>query len=356
MKSSVQIVAVAGMAASLVSAASIPQISPNINVFKRAPSDLFIPANTLSTNCISIGFLPCEGEAPELCPRYTMSQINDKLGSKAGTYGWYAQITEKGFDGSQLLAVKEDVKKSGAVFVASVMPSINFDKVTVEVAKQVGAVMKKFTDEGVAVWLRFGHEMNYYATSGVYHGTPSAFQTAWKTIHTYACAPNPRVKCFWSPNRNDDVSQLAQYWPGKQYVDIVGIDAYPGSGEDVTSISLFDKMYGKFYNTYAKANSLPFVIGETGADDARKEAWLKTVTSSEVKKKYPDYVAMMWFEFKKRENGGVTDFRVVMKDDKLSQTKEILLAGGNQGCAAGGGGGNGTEVGKGEKTGGGKSS
>ncbi|PVI05565.1 glycoside hydrolase family 26 protein [Periconia macrospinosa] len=339
MKSTFYTTAVAAMTASLANAISIPQMSPKTDIVKRAPSDLLIPADGLSTNCISIGFLPCEGEAPELCPRYSMSQITSKLSNnaKAGAYGWYAQITDKPFDGSQLLAVKNDIKKSGAVFVASVMPSINFNKITPEVAKQVASAMKKFTDDGIPVWLRFGHEMNYYAQSGVYHGTPADFVTAWKNIYNANCKGNPRVKCFWSPNRNDDGKQLPQYWPGKEYVDIVGIDCYPGKNEDPSKIDLFDKMYGNFYNTYSKANNLPFAIGETGADAARKEAWLKTLVSKQVKAKYPNYVSMSWFEFKKTENGGTTDFRIVMTDDKtLAQTQQTLFVGGNESCAKGG--------------------
>lgn len=147
------------------------------------------------------------------------------------------------------------------------------------------------------------------------------------------------MKCFWSPNRNDDGKQLGQYWPGKDYVDIVGIDCYPGKDEDPSTIALFDKMYGNFYNTYSKAHNLPFAIGETGAAAGKKEAWLKTLVSKEVKAKYPNYVSMSWFEFNKRENGGVTDFRVVMTDEKtLAQTKQTLLAGGNGACGVGGNG------------------
>lgn len=56
-----------------------------------------------------------------------MAQINDKLGAKSSTYGWYAQIKSSSFDGSQLLAMKDDIVSSGAVFVASVMPSVNFN-------------------------------------------------------------------------------------------------------------------------------------------------------------------------------------------------------------------------------------
>ncbi|KAF1948532.1 glycoside hydrolase [Byssothecium circinans] len=320
------------MAASLGRAISILQMKPNTDVFKRAPSDLLLPSSGLSTNCIAVGFLPSEGDSAS--PRYTMAQINSKFDAKSSMYGWYAQIRGSTFDGSQLLAMKDDIVKSGAVFVASVMPSINFNQITPEVAKQVAAVMKKFTDEGVPVWLRFAHEVNWYVTDGTYHGTAADFQTAWKNIYNANCKGNAKVKCFWSPNQAGSAKDLQPWWPGKEYVDIVGIDCYPRTGDDTSKIGLFDRLYGDFYNTFSKGYDLPFAIGETGAGKGQKDAWLRTVVSKEVKAKYPNYISMSWFEFDKE-----ADFRVVMTDDAtLANTKKTLLAGGNESCPKQGGG------------------
>jgi hypothetical protein len=91
-----------------------------------------------------------------------MAQINGKLGAKASTYGWYAQISSSTFTGSQLLERLDDVVTSGAVFQPAIMPSIPFSQVTSSVAAQVASVLDQFTSKGVEVWLRFGHEMNYY--------------------------------------------------------------------------------------------------------------------------------------------------------------------------------------------------
>ena len=53
-----------------------------------ATKNLGLPDDTLKTNCISIGFLPSEGDSAS--PRYTMAQINGALGAQSSTYGWYA--------------------------------------------------------------------------------------------------------------------------------------------------------------------------------------------------------------------------------------------------------------------------
>lgn len=125
MKSTFYTAALAAMTASLGSAMSVPRAgnypiegsldTPHAieHIHKRASKDLGLPDDTLKTNCISVGFLPSEGDSAS--PRYTMAQINDKLGAKASTYGWYAQIKSSSFDGSQLLAVKEDVVASGMI-------------------------------------------------------------------------------------------------------------------------------------------------------------------------------------------------------------------------------------------------
>jgi len=57
--------------------------------------------------------------------RQTMAQLNALMkGGKAATYGWYAQAQSgTTFDGSQLLAVMDDVVQSGAVFEPAVMPT-----------------------------------------------------------------------------------------------------------------------------------------------------------------------------------------------------------------------------------------
>jgi len=94
-----------------------------------------------------------------------MSTIDSTLGGKASTYGWYSQITSSTYDGSQLLEVLSDVVSSGAVFQPAIMPYIPFSQVTPSVASQVASVLEQFTAKGVEVWLRFGHEMNYYVVS-----------------------------------------------------------------------------------------------------------------------------------------------------------------------------------------------
>ena len=99
-----------------------------------------------------------------------MKEINRRLGAVSSTYGMYSHITSEIYDGYELLEEYEDIIHSGAVFVASVMPVLEagFTAITPDVASQIASVMRKFTDQGVVVWLRYGFEMNWYINPVIY--------------------------------------------------------------------------------------------------------------------------------------------------------------------------------------------
>lgn len=128
------------------------------------------------------------------------------------------------------------------------------------------------------------------------------FIAAWQRVHD-AVASNPKILMFWSPN-SDSVSDLNGWFPGPDYVDIVGMDVYPGPG------ATFASTYGDFYNTFAQGNNKHFCIGETGAarggSVANKETWVTQLANTELTS-YPCFKSATWFEFDKR---GV-DFRIV---------------------------------------------
>lgn len=67
-------------------------------------------------------------------------------------------------------------------------------------AVAVCKVMKQFTDQGVEVWLRFAHEMNWYQYDGTYPGGVSDFQEGWATVAAACRVHAPLVKMYWTPN------------------------------------------------------------------------------------------------------------------------------------------------------------
>lgn len=274
-----------------------PMSSPAGVMAGNGSASLGIPSGLLTSDKgIAFGWLPDSGNSG------TMAKLNSAVGKNAATYGWYSQISGTTYDGSQLTQVLNDVVNSKAVFIPAVMPTkVKFADFNAALAGQVATVLKQFTDKNVEVWLRFAHEMNYYVTDGTYAGgSASEFVAAWKIMHG-AVASNPKIKMFWSPNSASSAT-LQQWYPGTQYVDIVGMDVYPKSG------SSFSSVYGDFYNAFSAKTNLPFAIGETGsgADDvSSKEAWLTQITNADYSA-FPNYKAGCWFEYLK----GGDDFRV----------------------------------------------
>ncbi|ESZ95292.1 glycoside hydrolase family 26 protein [Sclerotinia borealis F-4128] len=315
----------------LSSAAIVTAVSalatPQVPVQKRATVN-GLPTGGVVSNGVAFGFLPSDGWEVA-SPAYTMAQINSKLGGKASTYGWYAQISSTAFTGSQLLQRLDDVVSSGAVFQPAVMPTIPFSEVTSSVASQVAAVLEQFTAKGVEVWLRFSHEMNYYVTDGTYHGTAAEFIAAWKNIHA-AVSKNPKIKMYWSPNVDTSSAPVAPYWPGASYVDVVGVDCYPTSSP--LSPSAFSSCYSNFYKTYSAANNIPFAIGETGyAGSSGNAAWISQLVNQDMCD-YPNYIAASWFEYNKE-----TDFLIVEGSSSiLSSSRQLLLHNPKTGCGSAG--------------------
>jgi hypothetical protein len=95
----------------------------------------------------------------------------------------YSHLNSDTYNGYELLEEYGDVIKSGAAFIPSVMPVLDsgFPGITPEVASQVATVMREFTDKGVIVWLRFGHEMNWY-TNPVRYSNPQINHTTFLMI------------------------------------------------------------------------------------------------------------------------------------------------------------------------------
>jgi len=268
-------------------------------------------------NGIFLGLLPDEGDAGG--QRQTMAELNKAMGAKAATYGWYAQAQSgTAFDGSQLLAIIDDVKASGAIFEPAVMPTGGWSGLTASDDSQavnICNVMKKFTDQGIEVRLRFAHEVNWYQTDGTYTGGASDFKAGWAAVAKACKKIAPSVKMFFTPNVAS-LSQYDEYFPDDpSTVDLIGIDYYPqslgGSGSFVDTMKPFHDKY--------TSDTTRFAIGETGLGFSgsiqERVQWLSEIMSSATAKAMPNFVSVSWFNFQKGY-----DFMIVDPNDS-STTK-----------------------------------
>ena len=255
-------------------------------------TDLGLSPDCYRPNGIAMGWLPAG---------VNISTIQDQVDSSqhACTYGNYAQITSTtSMPDSEMDAQAMPSSLQGAVYVIALQPFIPFNQVS---ASAVNASMNKLLAEGSSViWLRLAHEMDWYSDSNYlntdptvkYHGTTDEFKAMWQDVAN--TVDRDRVKMFWTPvgpfKAGDTVDTLnANWFPGGEYVDIVGLDAYGQlyDGEETT----FEIRMSAFC---AKYPDHPVHLGETGwlqgGTAAQKQYWLEQVTSKNTTEICPNYI------------------------------------------------------------------
>lgn len=109
-----------------------------------------------------------------------MAQLNSILPAKSAFYGRYAQVSNgKTFDGSQIYQMMDDIKSSGAILQASIMPYGTWYGLTESDNRNAVAIAKVCRDiyenHGVEVWLRFAHE----SECAIYHHPSSCLPIAY---------------------------------------------------------------------------------------------------------------------------------------------------------------------------------
>ncbi|GAA5855866.1 hypothetical protein JCM5353_003651 [Sporobolomyces roseus] len=335
-----------------------------------------LPSNGLSSSGIHLGFLPnWEQENPQL--------INRALGDSISIIGDYLNVSPQDYQFRQVDYHLEEVVKIStgrvkAVYCPAVIFSASLDQWTDEMTSNLADAMKKITDRGVVVWLRFLFEMN--GGWMPYGLQPDAYVPLFRSVATAVRAASNDTYMLYAPNvwngPVDDPQQGYQvYFPGEEYVDIVGLSFY-SLGEDkafnqAPDSDLFRSGFTPFYELFSpksassSSNNLkltaayPVVITETSApyyyhippgskyflqqgdtdistplpnlttyspsqasppnphiDDELylKATWMVQLTSNTTAARYPNLRAVSWFNYLKKGSSQqqvLADFRFV---------------------------------------------
>jgi hypothetical protein len=125
---------------------------------------------------------------------------------------------------------------------------------------------------GSQVILSFGHEMNgWWYSWGYRHTSPAAFVAAWRHVVTVFRAVGARnVIWLWTINVVQcrcHIGSPATWWPGRSYVNWVGIDGYyyQSSGK-------FAALFGATIKAVRALTLDPVLISETAAPAASQPA------------------------------------------------------------------------------------
>jgi mannan endo-1,4-beta-mannosidase len=116
-----------------------------------------------------------------------------------------------------------------------------------------------------SVILSFGHEMNgYWYSWGYTHTSPAVFVAAWRHIVTlFRALGTQNVTWLWTINtihKKTKVPSPEPWWPGKSYVNWVGIDGY-----FTNSSSVFPSVFGPTIVSVRSLTHDPILISETSA-------------------------------------------------------------------------------------------
>jgi hypothetical protein len=118
---------------------------------------------------------------------------------------------------------------------------------------------------GHPVVISFGHEMNgYWYSWGHQYTKPATFVTAWKhVVNVFRAAAAANVKWLWTVNVVDGTQGIPNptpWWPGRPYVDWVGIDGYYQSTSEG-----FGQVFGPtIVDVRQLSATVPILISETG--------------------------------------------------------------------------------------------
>jgi hypothetical protein len=183
---------------------------------------------------------------------------------------------------------------------------------------------------GVQIFMRWGHEMNgnWYPWAGYVNGEggdsdgglddaglPSTgagkYVAAWRHVHDiFVQEGATNVFWVWCPNANDvpevPWNHWTNYYPGDEYVDWVGIDAYNWGTSSSCCIwqSFATILTPSPYQDYA--GKKPLILPETASAEVggNKAEWIDDMHQG-LKTEFTGIRAVVWFDINKE-----TDWRI----------------------------------------------
>jgi Glycosyl hydrolase family 26 len=163
------------------------------------------------------------------------------------------------------------------------------------------------------VIIGFGHEMNgWWFAWGYQHASPAAFVAAWRhLVAVFRQQGASNVTWLWTVNIIDakgGIENPAPWWPGRSYVDWVGLDGYY-----YKSSWTFAPLFGPTIKAVRKLTRAPILVSETGA--ARTSGQAADITDLFAGTRAYGLLGFVWFNANKDRDwrlGGpaaVTAFR-----------------------------------------------
>jgi beta-mannanase len=271
----------AAPAAKPAAAVTMPSNAKNVPVANQFKFGIFTNNPTLSADEQKLGHT--------LNIMAWFSHWNESLQSNKLTYacsnGYVPEITWESWNGA-----------SSNGIVDNPFPLSNIAQGTYDnYIKQQLQVIKD-TCKNQTVIIRFDHEMDTPVGTVSYYpwqGDPTAYIAAWQHVVSISRSIDPNIKWLWSPNRGTSIA--AQYYPGSQWVDYVGLTLNRGTLEE--QIPSFATFYQENQAVLQSFNK-PIIISETtdqeGLGMTSKAQWVNGMFN--FIEQNPKILAVVWFD------------------------------------------------------------
>jgi hypothetical protein len=198
-----------------------------------------------------------------------------------------------------------DLSRARSIYESSAFPIVQMDPAGISLENILQGKYDAYL-RGVAravvrfhcpIALSFGHEMNgsWYGW-GYRHTQPSTFIAAWRHIHNLFVAAGARnIIWLWTINRvAHGESAIRNWWPGAQFVDWVGIDAYYRK-----TTSRFTSVFGNTLTDLHKFAQKPVLVTETGVPSRPGQA--RQIAGLFAGAKRHDLLGVVWFDINAKQ-------------------------------------------------------
>jgi hypothetical protein len=181
------------------------------------------------------------------------------------------------------------------------------------------------------IMLRLFHEMDgyWYPWSGRKNGnTGSDYVAAWRHVQgVFRDVGATNVSWVWSVNStsvpDNEANSIHHYWPGKRFVDWIGISGYnwgPTHGKS-SSWTAFDGVYSDRYDDLVRYGK-PIALTEIASPEVggNKAEWVRdafAVATSD----YPLIRAFIWYD---RKGNGDQDWRIDSSPKTLAAFRSAI--------------------------------
>lgn len=177
---------------------------------------------------------------------------------------------------------------------------------------------------GQPVYLRFAHEPNgtWYPWSPAGGTSPQTYVQAWRHVRgIFASKDVQNVRWIWAPNVVLDGEELADWYPGADVVDVIGVDGYnwgtsiPG-GEWTPPKALFGESFDQIRRF---ASDKPILVTEVGSAEqgGSKPTWIDDLVG--FLDKSSGVAGFVWFDYDKE-----ADWRIESSEGSAEAMSEAL--------------------------------